>query len=120
MNGENIAGVIIMTLASLLCAGSFYGIGIWAQKRETPMHFYSGTTIDPKTVSDIPAYNKANARMWKQYSIPYWLCALCSLGGIFTEKAVAASAIIMTIACTAGIAWLLWRYRKIAREYIIL
>ena len=120
MNGEDIFGVIIMTLVSLLCAGTFYGIGVWAQKRKTPMPFYSGTEIDTKTVSDIPAYNKANSKMWKQYSIPYWFCGLCSLGGIFDSRAVLIAAVMMSAACTIGIGWLLWCYRRIAREYIIL
>lgn len=54
----------------------FCGIGAYAWRRKAPMWFWSGTTIDPDTVSDIPSYNRANAIMWMIYSLPYWTGAL--------------------------------------------
>ena len=79
MDRERIAGIIIMTFVSILCGVMFYGIGIWAMKRKNPMHFYSGTSIDPGTISDIPAYNAENAKLWKQYSVPYFLSGILAI-----------------------------------------
>ena len=114
MRNGNIIGMIIMLLCNLLCGGAFVGIGIWAKKRKDPMHFYSGTTVDPKTVSDIPAYNRANARMWFAYSVPFWLSAVLSFFH------VGAAAIIMSAACMPGFLWLIFCYKQICKKYIIL
>ena len=117
MDGERIFGIILMTFINLLCAGVFYGIGVWAQKRKDPAHFYSGTTVDPKTISDIPAYNHENARLWKQYSIPFWLCAGCALGSIWFEVLMVVSIVLLTLGCTVGIGWLIYRYHRILKTY---
>ena len=119
MEGERIFGIILMTFVNLMCAGIFYGIGVWAQKRKDPMHFYSGTTVDPKTISDVPAYNRDNARLWKQYSIPFWLGALCAFGSIWVEVLMKISIALLVVGCTLGSGWLVWKYSKIHSKYRI-
>ena len=119
MNGERIFSIILMTCVNLLCAGIFYGIGAWAQSRKDPMHFYSGTTVDPKTISDVPAYNRENARLWKRYSIPFWLCALCAFGSIWVEVLMKISIALLVVGCTLGSGWLVWKYSKIHSKYRI-
>ena len=113
MDGERFLGIILMTFINLMCAGIFYGIGIWAQKRKDPMHFYSGTTVDPRRISDVAAYNRANARMWMTYSIPFWLSAVVSFFHL------GAAAVIMGVACVPGFLWLIFRYRSICNTYMI-
>ena len=113
MDGERVFGIIVMVMCCLLCAGTFVGIGIWALKRKDPMHFYSGTTVDPRTVSDIPAYNRANARMWFIYSVPFWVSMLVSFFHL------GAAAVIMGVSSLPGGLWLIFRYKRICREYII-
>ena len=66
MSGEEILGAIVMFFCGFGCGGLFYWIGTWASQRKDPMHFWTGSTVDPKTISDIPAYNQANAQMWKR------------------------------------------------------
>lgn len=117
MNGEQIFGIILMTFINLMCAGIFYGIGVWANKRKDPMHFYAGSTIDPKTISDIPAYNRENAKLWKMFSIPFWLCSGCAFGSIWMEALMTVSIIVLVLGCTAGIGWLVWMYSKIHKKY---
>ena len=117
MDGERIFGIILMTFVNLLCAGIFYGIGFWAQKRSDPMHFYTGTTVDPKTISDIPAYNRENAKMWKAFSIPFWLCAGCALGSIWFDVLMIVSIVLLALGCTVGIGWLICKYHKILKKY---
>ena len=119
MNGERIFSIILMTCVNLLCAGIFYGIGAWAQSRKDPMHFYSGTTVDPKTISDVPAYNRENARLWKRYSIPFWLCAVCAFGSIWVEVLMKISIALLVVGCTLGSGWLVWKYSKIHSKYRI-
>ena len=119
MNGEQIFGIILMTFINLMCAGIFYGIGVWANKRKDPMHFYAGSTIDPKTISDIPAYNRENAKLWKMFSVPFWFCAGCAFGSIWMETLMTVSIIILVLGCTVGIGWLVWKYSKIHRKYRI-
>ena len=119
MDGERIFGIILMTFVNLLCAGIFYGIGVWAQKRKDPMHFYTGTTVDPKTISDIPAYNRENEKLWKTYSIPFFLCAVCAFGSIWAEGLMTVSIVVLVLSCTVGGGWLICKYHKILKKYKI-
>ena len=117
MDGESIFGAIIMVFSNLICAGSFYGIGIWAEKRKDPMHFYSGTKVDPRTISDIPAYNRENAAMWKQFSVPFFLAAACAVAGLWEKQLSILGIILLVAGSTAGIGWLLVRYNRILKKY---
>ena len=113
MDGERILGIIVMVFCSLMCGGIFSGLAVWAKKSKKPVHFYSGTTVDPKTVSDIPAYNLENSRMWMIYSVPFWV------SGIVSFFHMGAAAIIMTVACFPGFLWLVFCYKRISQKYII-
>ena len=113
MNGEKILGIIVMVFCCLMCGGTFLGLGLWAKKSKKPVHFYSGTTVDPKTVSDIPAYNLENAKMWMIYSVPFWV------SGVVSFFHVGTAAIIMSTACIPGFLWLIFRYRRICKKYIV-
>lgn len=119
MDGERIFGIILITFVNLMCAGIFYGIGMWAQNRKDPMHFYSGSTVDPKTISDVPAYNKENSRLWKQYSIPFWICSICSIASIWVESLMTVSIVVLVLGCTLGGVWLVCKYHKIHKKYLV-
>ena len=58
------AGKIIMWIVCFGCGALFVGIGVFAWRRKEPMWFYSGTEVDPASITDVPAYNRANAVMW--------------------------------------------------------
>lgn len=111
MNGEEIFGLIIMVGCCWLCAATFCGIAFWAAKRKDPMHFYSGTKVDPRTISDIPAYNRENARLWGIYSIFFWLAGIVSFFHM-----LAALGILM-LACVPGIFFLVRQYNRIHQKY---
>ena len=117
MDSASVFGTIIMVLSNLICAGSFYGIGLWAARRKDPMHFYSGTKVDPRTISDIFAYNRDNARMWKQFSVPFFLAAACSVAGLWERRLAILGIILLVAGSTAGIGWLLVRYNRILKKY---
>ena len=118
MDKENIAGAIIMALCCLLCAMTFTGIGTYAQKAQKPVGFWSGTTVPPEKVRDVPGYNRANAVMWKLYSLPFWSAAVLGLLGIWGEAYTMASAILLSLACVPGLFFLIWRYRAIEKQYM--
>ena len=119
MGRENILGMIIMCLVSFGCGALFYGIGIWAQNTKNPMHFYSGTSLDPKMISDIPAYNAENARMWKLYSLPYFATGLLEVASVLDERLSIIALILLVTAGTIGIIWLFRRYKKICDIYML-
>lgn len=119
MDGERIAEIVIMCIVNLLCAVTFYGIGVWAQKRKDPMHFYSGTRVDPMTISDVRAYNQENGTMWKQYSIPYWLSVILAIGSIWFKAFSMVPVFLLVINSTAGVGWLVWRFSQISKKYTI-
>jgi len=119
MDSERIFGIILMSFLNLMCAGIFYGIGVWAKKRKDPMHFYAGTTVDSKTISDIPAYNRDNEIMWKTYSVPFWICAASAISSIWVKEMMIVSIIMLVLGCTVGIVWLVLRYQRILKTYKI-
>lgn len=117
MDGETIFGIIMMTACGFGIGAIFYGIGVWASKRTDPMHFWTGTTVDPKTISDVSAYNQENARMWKVYSVPFWLAGLLQILSAWIPQLAIAVAVLLVTSCTAGLVWLIWKYGRIKKKY---
>jgi len=75
MSFENISFAAIIWL----CALGFGVIALWALLRKTPMTFWSGSTISPEEITDIPAYNRANAIMWGVYALCMFASGVISL-----------------------------------------
>lgn len=119
MDREAIAGMVVILVCSWGCGALFYGIGIWAAKKKTPMHFWAGTGLDPKCITDIAAYNRENSRMWKNYSIPYWIAGVFGILGVWHVWFSALCGAVILIAGTAGIAWLIISYKRIEKKYLI-
>lgn len=101
----------ISTQTFLLLAVLFDGLGAYAWRRQEPMWFWTGTHVNPDTVSDIRAYNRANAIMWWVYALPYWVAAL--LNRRWPETA----AQVVALAATAGLVLLVLTYLFIRRRY---
>ena len=118
MDKSNIPRVIIMALCCFGCAVLFYGIGIWADKSEKPVHFWSGTTVDPTKVTDIPGYNHACAVMWKWYSVPYWLSGIFSCLDPWYDGSMIVATVLLVAACVPGFIFLVLRYHRIVKTYI--
>ena len=94
-----------------LCGAVFAGIGIYARRRRKPMWFWSGSTVQEGDISDVPAYNRANGRMWIAFSLPFWLSAFL---GIWCSIA----AVVLTVAnCIIGIPVLVVVYHRIYAKY---
>ena len=118
MDSEAILGSVVLILCGFGCGGLFSWIGSWANGRKDPMPFWSGSVVDPKTITDIPAYNQAIAHMWKQYAMPYWLTGWCGFAGFLNYKITALVGILLLgLASTVGILWLIWAYKRIEKQY---
>lgn len=105
-------GAIPFAIIVWICALAFISIGIYALKRKTPMHFWSGTTVKPEEISDIKAYNKANGIMWILYSFTFILGGILSL--LFNTNI---GGIIVAISSTLGSIILMLVYRRIYQKY---
>lgn len=120
MDGEKVLSAIVLIFCGFGCGALFSWIGSWAESRKDPMHFWTGSVVDPKTIRDIPAYNKANARMWRRYAAPYWLTGWCGFACFLNYKlAVAMGVFLIGTASTIGIVWLIWTYKRIEKQYKI-
>ena len=118
MDGESILGSIVLILCGFGCGGLFSAIGSWAKARKDPMPFWTGSVIDPKTISDIPAYNKEVSHLWKRYAVPYWMTGWCGFAGFVRYRIAAWTGILLVgLASTVGIIWLIWAYKRIEKQY---
>lgn len=105
------AGKIIWYITMLGCGILFYSIGIYANKRKTPMHFWTGTRVDPSEITDVKRYNRANSVMWKLYSLWYFASAIVEIW-----SPLAATILVFT-SCTLGILLLICHYNLIYKKY---
>lgn len=103
---------IVFAVPTLLCAGIFIGIGIFALIKKTPMHFWAGTTVKSEEISDVKAYNRENGIMWIIYGSIYLLSAILAL---FFGSMV--GGIIVFLSGTVGVIALLFNYQRIYKKY---
>ena len=87
-------------------------LGLCTRRMTKPMWFWSGSTVKPEEISDIPAYNRANCRMWIGYSLFFWLSALLALLGF-----PAAAGIVIFVGAIGGALALIPTYNRIYRKY---
>lgn len=118
MDREEIFGMIIMSICCFGCAALFFGIGIHMQRSDKPAHFWAGSEVKAEWITDIFAYNRENGRMWKLYSVPYFLSGV--LGSLYRlhEGYMIAAVIILVLAAFPGIWILIRQYREIELKYI--
>ena len=104
---ETTIWLILMIPLSLF----FTGIGIFAWKRKKPMWFWSGSEVREDEISDIPAYNRANGKMWLAFSSVFWVSLVM---GIFRQAIAGA---FLAVGILAGIPVLVAVYKKIYDKY---
>ena len=102
---------IIFSVVCWLCSLIFGVIALWAFKRKDPMHFWSGSTVRPEEIADIPSYNRANGLMWAIYTV----CMVVT--GILSLFSIEAGAILLVIICVPGIVVLIVAYNRIYNKY---
>lgn len=82
------------------------------------MNFWAGEQIAPESVTDIPAYNRQNALMWKWYSLSYFLTGLCALLSIWSRGWNYICLGTLVLGCCGGMIAVICRYRNIRRKYL--
>jgi hypothetical protein len=75
------------------------------------MHFWSGSTVLPEEITDIPAYNRENGMMWAIYTACMFLTGVVSLFQI-----IAGVVLLITISIP-GIIVLILVYNRIYNKY---
>ena len=99
-------------LAVTVIIGLFFtGLGIFACRRKKPMWFWSGSTVEEDEITDIPAYNRANGRMWICFSLVFWISAVMGIFGL------GAAGAFLAIGTVAGIPVLVIVYGRIYKKY---
>lgn len=104
-------GRIIWWVTMFGCALLFWLIGVYAAGLKKPMWFWSGSSVDEASITDVKAYNRENAVMWKWYSLWYWAAGLAEFWNM------TAALIILLLGCSVGIALLISTYLKIEKKY---
>ncbi len=105
--GDLIAWFSIMIPCCLLLTG----IGIRGFIAKKPVNFWAGVEVNEEEISDVKAYNKANAYLWIIFSLPIW--ASCILTPFIPWLGITLS----ILSCSAGIAFLIIGYKKIYAKY---
>lgn len=111
-------GTIILTAFCFAGGAVFFGIGVYAGRKKDPMNFWAGEQIAPESVTDIPAYNRQNAVMWKWYSLSYFLTGLCALLSIWSRGWNYICLGVLVLGCCGGMIAVICRYRNIRRKYL--
>jgi hypothetical protein len=117
VSGEEIFGFIMMFGCCFGCGAMIFGIGLWAERSKKPFGFWTFREVKRESISDIPAYNRESGKLWKLYSVPFFLAGALYSAGIRFPALQMAAIILLVIACTVGIALLIWQYKRIERKY---
>lgn len=105
--GENI--VLLVSIIPVVVI--FLGIGIYSFKNNIPMHFWSGTIVEAKEITEIKAYNKAVGTMWIVYGLLYFISWIISV--FFKEI----GSILMGLLALPGVIVLILCYNRIYNKY---
>lgn len=93
------------------CAVFFFCLGLYAVRRRKPMWFWAGSEVSEESIANVQAYNRENGRMWKLYSVPFWIAGIlyfyCPVGAL----------ILLILACSLGIGWLIRYYKRIEQRH---
>lgn len=118
MTNGQLVGMIVGAVCGFGSGVLFYGIGAWGAQQKKPMNFWAGQTIDPKTVTDIPAYNRACAKLFKLFSIPCWIFGILALLLPLGNRTAIVGLMILGLWGTLGLWWLIRSYKRIEKQYI--
>ena len=102
---------IIWCMVLFGCAALFFGIGVYARKRNQPMGFWSGSKVDAAQITDVKQYNQENGVMWQVYSL--WFFA----AGLARIWCPPAAVILLVLGCSAGTLLLVGAYKRIYKKY---
>ena len=83
------------------------------------MWFWSGSEVKAWQLTDVAAYNRANGKMWKQFSVPFWMCGVLAIGSLWADWCAVGYTILIFVGSIAGGVGLVLRYNKIRKKYAV-
>ena len=97
------------------CGLGIFFYGVWAGKQtQIPIGFWAnGKPLNPKSVADIPGYNREYGLLFRYFSIP------CLISGVTMIISAILSLIILILWGVFGIWWLIRSYKRIEKKYIL-
>lgn len=106
-------GKIIFAAACFVTALTFIEVGIYAFLTRKPMNFWTWQKVDPKKISDIKKYNRANGIMWICAGIPLLVFAALSFCMDIFPLGIALAVYLMLALLT-----LIFTYRMIEKKFM--
>lgn len=108
---ENIIGNIVAFTSCLLCAIPFLIISKYDKDSATPITFWSGDKSLKEKVTDIPAYNKEMANLYKLLGFGFIVCGIgCIIYLLF-------GVVLLFLCCTLGLFLVYKKYKTILNKY---
>ena len=110
-----LAEIILGFLIIFVCGLGIYLFGAWVSKQtDKPVGFWAnGDPIDPKTVTDIPGYNRELGKVFRIYAFG------CLASAVLLPFAAAVSLILLIIWGIFGTWWLIRSYKRMEKRYIL-
>ena len=105
------AGKIIWWVVSFGCAAVFFGIGVYAERLQKPMWFWSGSEVKPEEITNMKQYNRENGTMWKVYSLWFLAAGIAEIWNTYVALA------FLILGCTVGIGVLVATHNRIYKKY---
>ena len=100
---------LVVGLSSLVS----FAFSLWALKSTKPVHFWSGTSVDPSQIDDFKQYNQKNALMWGCHGA-LMLC-VAALGLVNIQVATA----MLIVLAIPGSVVLMWIYTQIRKRHSV-
>jgi len=95
-----------------LSIATFIGISaLWVSKRRKPIHFFAGSTVEVQEVTDVSAYNRANAKMWALYAA--WFIVISALSLLNSTVGI----VLSVVSIIPGVFFLYIPYKWIYKKY---
>lgn len=111
MTKEQIIGYAVMMGCTWLCALVLVGIGIFAERQTKPSKMRAKSDYETEGIVDHVGFNKEVGRLWKLYSIPFWIC------GVLWFVSSKLTCILILVAALPGYLVLKFCYFRIAKRY---
>lgn len=104
-------GCIIALLSCMLCAIPFWVIAKYNVNGKDPISFWSSDASLKGKVTDVPAYNREMAALYKKYAAGFVVTGL----GFLVHPIV--GVVLLVFACTVGIGLVYRSYKKVLQRY---
>ena len=104
---------IIFAVCTMGCGVCIFWYGTWIKGLNKPVGFWSNKPFHPERVTDVPAYNRENGKLFQYFGVPP-----CLSGTSMLLSLDSAALGILLLWATIGIWWLIRSHKVIEKTYI--